>query len=82
MNFLIVITMFETFIRDYSIVWKNDHGTMVKQVVYDRNDIFKTKKKDEMNRLAKLPYGYRYDLYQINDVDEILYNKTLLNTNE
>ena len=74
--------MFETFIRGYSVVWKNDRGTMVKQAVYNRNDIFKPKKQDEMNGLAKLPYGYRYDLYQINDVDEILYNKTLLNTNE
>ena len=78
MSFLILITMVEAFLRGHSIVWKNKYGTTVKQVVYHQNDIFGARKEGELNKLIKLPYGYRYDLYRIQDVNEIQYNKTCI----
>tara|TARA_Y100000748_G_scaffold300612_2_gene299348 strand:+ start:358 stop:606 length:249 start_codon:yes stop_codon:yes gene_type:complete len=80
MNIVLFIAAFETFIRGHSIVWRNEHNRIVKQVVYHKNDVFRPKKEYEMKKILNLPYGYRYNLYQIDDTDEISYNKTIINT--
>ena len=80
MNLVFFIATVETFIRGYSIIWRNEHDTIVKQVVYHKADVFKLRKEYEMKKILKLPYGYRYNLYQIDDKDEISYNKTIITT--
>ena len=63
-------------LRGYSVVWRNSRNKIVKQVIYDKKDVFTPRFATELEELNELPTNTTYKAFSVNHINKLIILKT------